>query len=277
MSVQIASGLLQIATVLYLASTAGYIWFLFNQKKQFQKTALTLMASGVLLHLASLAVEILSIGYAPVQSLSQSLSMAAFVLGAMFLWIQYRSDLKILGVFASLLLSVIMGFVWLLPHAAVEHNEILRGFWFYAHVILVFAGEAALALACGTGILYLLQEKGIKTKAPGFFFRRLPSLDFLDQVGYTCLTTGFALVTIGLITGFVYAKTVWGRFWSWDPKEVFSVGTWLIYAALFHLRLYYGWRGRKFAVMTMICFLIIVLTFIGVKIFIGGHHYSFAK
>lgn len=277
MSVQMSDVLLKIATVLYFSSMAGYTGFLFSQKKVYQKTGLFLITSAVLLHFISMAVYTLSNRYFPIQNLSQSFSVSAFALGCMFLFFQYKSDLKILGVFASFLLSIIMGIVLLIPEAPVEKNEIFKGFWFYSHILLVFMGEAALALACGTGILYLLQEKGIKTKTPGFFFKRLPSLDFLDDVGYTCLTTGFALLTIGLVTGFIYAKVIWGRFWSWDPKEVASVGTWLIYAALLHLRFYSGWRGQKSAIMTIIGFFIIIFTFIGVNILIGGHHDTFTK
>jgi cytochrome c-type biogenesis protein CcsB len=277
MSVRIDDMLLQIATVLYFFSMAGYGGFLFSQKKLYQKGGLCLVASAVLLHFVSMAAYTLSNRHVPIQNLSQSLSVSAFALGCMFLFFQYKSDLKILGVFASVLLSVTMGIAWLIPEAPVEKNEIFKGFWFYSHILLIFAGEAALSLACGTGILYLLQEKGIKTKTPGFFFKRLPSLDFLDDAGYTCLTTGFALMTIGLVTGFIYAKVIWGRFWSWDPKEIASVGTWLIYAALLHLRFYSGWRGRKSAIMTIIGFSIIIFTFIGVNLLIGGHHDTFTK
>ena len=182
MNDQTTDVLLQIATALYFTSLAGYAGFLFTQKKVYQKTALCLIASGVLIHFISLVVYTLSNRYVPIQNLSQSLSVSAFALGCMFLFFQYKSDLKILGVFASALLTVIMGIALMIPEAPVVRNEIFKGFWFYSHILLIFSGEAALALACGTGILYLLQEKGIKTKTPGFFFKRLPSLDFLDDV-----------------------------------------------------------------------------------------------
>ncbi|RLC03482.1 MAG: c-type cytochrome biogenesis protein CcsB [Deltaproteobacteria bacterium] len=255
----------------------GYLLFLFNQKSTYQRSALYLISTAIGFHFVSMVIYTIATQHVPIQNLSQSLSVAAFSLGCMFLFFQYKFDLKILGVFASILLSGIMLAVLLIPDAPVEKNAVLKGFWFYSHIIMVFTGEAALALACGAGILYLLQEKGIKTKNPGFFFKRLPSLDLLDNVGYTCLTTGFALLTIGLATGFIYAKTIWGRFWSWDPKEVFSVGTWVVYAALLHLRLYSGWRGRKSAIMTIVGFLIIIFTFIGVNILLGGHHQPFTK
>ena len=277
MNLQTAGMVLQLSTVLYFISMAGYLLFLFNQKSRYQKTAFYLISTAIVFHLISIMIYTIATGHAPIQNLPQSLSLAAFALGSMFLFFQYKFNLKILGVFVSILLSAIMLAVLMIPDAPVEKNAVLKGFWFYSHILLVFAGDAALALACGAGILYLLQEKGIKTKSPGFFFKRLPSLDLLDNVGYTCLTTGFALLTIGLVAGFIYAKTIWGRFWSWDPKEVFSVGTWMVYAALLHLRLYSGWRGRKSAIMTIIGFFIIIFTFLGVNMLLGGHHQPFTK
>lgn len=277
MSLQTADTVLQITTLLYFLSMTGYVLFLFNQKSVYQKTAFLLISTAIGLHGVSILIYILVAHHVPVQNMSQNLSLAAFSLGCMFLFSQYKFNLKILGVFASILLFGIMLAVVLIPETAVEKNAALKGIWFYSHIILVFTGDAALALSCGVGILYLLQEKGIKTKSPGFFFKRLPSLDLLDNVGYTCLTTGFALLTIGLVTGFIYAKTIWGRFWSWDPKEVFSVGTWVVYAALLHLRLYSGWRGRKSAIMTIIGFFIIIFTFLGVNLLLGGHHQAFTK
>ncbi|WP_299977619.1 cytochrome c biogenesis protein CcsA [Desulfobacula sp.] len=277
MSLQTADMVLQLTTVLYFISMAGYLLFLFKQKSMYQKTAFRLITTAIVFHFISMMIYTIATRHAPIQNLSQSLSAAALALGCMFLFFQYKFDLKILGVFASALLSAIMLAVLMIPDAPVESNAVFKGFWFYSHIILVLTGEAALGLACGTGILYLLQEKGIKTKSPGFFFKRLPSLDFLDNVGYTCLTTGFALLTIGLVTGFIYAKIIWGTFWSWDPKEVFSAGTWLVYAALLHLRLYSGWRGRKSAIMTIIGFFIIMFTFLGVNMLLGGHHQAFTK
>ena len=169
MNLQTADIILKITTMLYFTSMAGYLLFLFKQKSIYQRTAFYLITTAVAFHLVSMIIYTMSTRSVPIQNLSQSLSVAAFFLGSMFLFFQYRFDLKILGVFASVLLFVIMLAVLIIPDAPVENNAILKGFWFYAHIILVFTGEAALALACGAGILYLLQEKGIKTKSPGFF------------------------------------------------------------------------------------------------------------
>lgn len=277
MTSQTAGIILQGATLLYCLSTVGYILFLFKQKLRVQRVAFRIMTTAIVLHLISIIVYTIQSGHPPIQNMAQNLSAAGFALGGMFLYFQHRFDLKIMGVFASGLVSVFMLVAWLIPDAPVVANESLKSVFVYAHIILVFMGDASLALACGGGILYLLQEKGIKTKTPGFFFKRLPSLDLLDNVGYTCLTTGFALLSVGLMIGFIYAYAIWGRFWSWDVKEVFSVGAWLVYAAMLHLRLNSGWRGHKSAVMTIIGFVIVLFTFIGVNLLLGGHHQEFTK
>lgn len=274
---QTAGTMLEFAFLLYLVSLAGYLFYLVYQKEPVHKASIFLITAGVLVHFAAIVVMGAAMGGLPVHNLVQSLSMAALAFGGMFLFVQYKFHLKMLGLFAAIILSGTMLAVMVLPDTQVVPNDILKGFWFYCHILLVFTGDAALGLACGAGILYLLQEKGIKAKTPGFFFKRLPSLDFLDLVSHACIVTGFFLLTFGLITGFVYAKAIWGRFWSWDFKEVFSMGAWLVYAVLIHLRLYSGWRGRKSAIMTIIGFAIIIFTFLGVNMFLGGHHQEFTK
>jgi hypothetical protein len=131
------------------------------------------------------------------------------------------------GFYAAPLVSLTMIAAYQMPKPVAENPQLFKSWWLAAHIITIFLGNAAFALACGLGMLYLLQENAIKRKTRGFFFSRLPSLDLLDTTGYACIVVGFTMISIGLITGVVYAKAVWGRFWSWDPKEVWSVITWL--------------------------------------------------
>jgi ABC-type transport system involved in cytochrome c biogenesis permease subunit len=85
------------------------------------------------------------------------------------------------------------------------------------------------------------------------------------------------MLTLGLVSGFVYAKSVWGNFWSWDPKEVWAGITWLLYAALLHQRLTVGWRGRRAAIMAIIGFAAVLFTFLGVNFLLEGHHGKFTR
>jgi cytochrome c-type biogenesis protein CcsB len=269
--------LLYFVTFLYIASMSGYILYLFKQKDKIEKFALLLMGTGFSFHFISLAIESLFTGTLPAHTMGQNLSIAALALSGAFIFFRYRSKLKILGVFASPLTVFIMVAALVTPVSEGKEIAAIRSVWLVSHITLIFIGEAALALACGAGILYLIQERGIKGKHTGFFYRRLPSLDLLDYTSYLCIVTGFTMLTFGLVTGFIYAKSTWGSFWSWDPKEIWSVATWLFYAALLHFRLVSGWQGRKSAIMTIIGFAALLFTFLGVNLFIESHHQIFTN
>jgi len=263
--------------LLYLASTAGYLLYLFFQKENFHRAGFYLLMAGAGIHSIHLILATVSKGQLPATNLYESLSIAAWALAVVFLLIQARYKLKILGIFAAPLAAAVMILSTRLPDAPAQTQNIFNSIWFIVHIVSVFVGEAALALACGVGILYLLQENAIKTKKRGFFYSRLPSLELLDTTGYACIVVGFTMLTIGLITGFVYAKAIWERFWSWDPKEVWSGITWILYAVLLHERLAVGWRGRRAAIMAIVGFCVVLFTFIGVNFFMTGHHGQFTK
>lgn len=263
----------------YIVSTASYLAYLFTQKDRHQSAGFWLLAAGFACHTGNLALQSIQAGHLPVQNMHGNLSIAAWAVAGVFLLFRVKFGLKILGLYAAPLAAMIMltaakAPVTTDPQAA---GGLFSSFWLVLHVVVIFLGEAAFALACGTGILYLLQENAIKSKGRRFFFKRLPSLELLDNTGYHCIIVGFTLLTFGLITGLVYAKTVWGRFWSWDPKEVWSAVSWLLYAALLHGRLTSGWRGRRAALMAIFGFIVLLFTFFGVNILFQGHHGEFTK
>ena len=263
--------------LLYLLSAAGYLAYFLLQRGYLQRAGLIVLIGGFIFHTASLGLDYFQQGYIPATNMRQSLSLAGWAVAGVFILLNYRYNLKILGVYAAPFVALIMVIVSQLPDEPSQTTRLFKSFWLVAHVTVIFLGEAAFALACGVGILYLLQENSIKTKKRRFFFKRLPSLDLLDSTGYACIVVGFTLLTIGLITGLVYAKSVWGRFWSWDPKEVWSGIAWLFYAALLHERLAVGWRGRRSAIMAIVGFGVLLFTFLGVNLFMEGHHREFTK
>ena len=262
---------------LYMLSTAGYLLYLFLQRKFLQKPGYLLLLAGFILHSVYIISAFVKSGQIPAANLRDTLSLAGWAVAGVFLVVQYRYKIRILGIFAAPCITLIMVIADYLPKEPAQAKIIFKSIWLVAHVVVIFIGEAAFALACGLGVLYLLQEKAIKNKRHRFFFRRLPSLDQLDSVGYVCIVVGFTMLTLGLITGFVYAKLVWGRFWSWDPKEVWAGITWLFYAALLHERLTVGWRGRRSAIMAIIGFGVLLFTFLGVNLLLEGHHKDFTK
>jgi len=260
---------------LYSLSTVAYVGFLFMQKKDMHRYGMWLLLAGFGVHSLSIGYWTFISGHIPVNTLRDTLSFAAWAVAGVFLLFHHRYRLKIMGIFAAPLATAVMVVVATMPATTMAAKPMLKSIWLVAHVTFIFVGEAGLALACGLGVLYLTQEKAIKSKKPGFFFRRLPSLDQLDTAGYGCILGGFLMMTLGLIMGVVYAKAIWGRFWSWDPKEVWSGISWLFYAALLHERLSVGWRGRRAAIMAIIGFAILLFTFLGVNFLLTGHHKPF--
>jgi cytochrome c-type biogenesis protein CcsB len=245
----------------YLASSLGYQGYILFQKRPLYKVSSIVLLVGFLCHTGVLGLQCYESGHVPVQNLHETLSTFGWAVVGVFLLLQMRFHLMVLGALVAPLATLSVVIASMLPRPLVELDPLFRGLWRTLHLGTLVVGNAAFAIACFAGILYLIQEKAIKDKNPGFFFRRLPSLKLLDSVGYASLIVGFPMLTFGVITGVIYAQMVRGRFWSWDPKEILGALTWLVFAALLHERLAVGWRGRRAAIMTIVGFTILLLTF----------------
>ncbi len=266
-----------IATLLYMLSTASYFAYLFLQRNWLQKTGCWLLIVGFAVQTVLIVWSFAATGHVPVNNLHETLSVTAWALVGVFLALNAKFHLKILGIYATPLAVFIMLAATQFPSQPLQPENLLKGVWLTIHVITIFTGDAALALAAGVGALYLIQERNLKRKTRNFFFSRLPSLDLLDTTGHACIVSGFTLLTMGLITGMVYARIVWGHFWSWDAKEVWSAVTWIYYAVLLHERLAVGWGGRRASIMAIIGFGVMLFTFFGVNFLLSGHHGQFTR
>ncbi len=245
----------------YIISSLGYQGYILFQKRPVYRISSIFLGIGFACHTGVLITNYIQSGYIPVHSLHEALSTFGWAVIGVFLVLQIRFHLMVLGALVAPLATLAVIISSMLPRAQVELAPFVQDLWRTVHMGTLVLGNAAFAIACLVGILYLIQEKTIKNKNQGFFFRRLPSLKLLDSTGYASLIVGFPLLTFGIISGVVYAQTVRGTFWSWDPKEIFAVVTWLVYAALLHERLAVGWQGRRAAVMTIIGFLVLLFTF----------------
>lgn len=141
----------------------------------------------------------------------------------------------------------------------------LKSNWLLIHVVVCFLGYAALTVAFGAALLYLIQDYSPR--------EALPALPMLDRLIYRAAILGFFLLTFGILTGAVWAETAWGKYWSWDPKEDASLVTWLIYAAMIHARLLKGWQGRRIAWLAVLGFLAVIFTYFGVNYLQSMHAY----
>ena len=150
----------------------------------------------------------------------------------------------------------------------------LKSQWLTFHVITAMLAYGAFAVSFGLGIMYLLkakkpEDRSTKTSRQA---SRMPSLEVLDDLSYRIVGFAFPLLTLCIITGAIWANYAWGTYWSWDPKETWSLITWIIYAGYLHARLMYGWKGRRAAWLVVFGFLAVLFTFFGVNYFLPGLH-----
>ncbi len=262
------------ALLLYGAATFCYATFLVRPGARSAVWALRLVFTGFVCHCLFTAERYLAAGHTPITNLHESLSFFSLVLVGLLLAFQSRYRSPVLGSFIAPLALLLMGAAALFPGETAPLSPALNSNWLGVHSIAAFSGYGAFAVAFCAGIMYLLQERSLKRKQRDEFSRRLPSLETLDAINYRCLTIGFPLLTVAIITGALWAESAWGSYWRWDPKETWSLITWFVYAALLHGRLTTGWRGRRAALLAIIGFAVLLFTFLGVNFLLPGQHGS---
>jgi cytochrome c-type biogenesis protein CcsB len=261
-----------LAWAAYLLSTLHYLIFAAAKKKIILSVAHYFALLGFLLHTVFLLLRAYESGHAPWVTFFESLSFFGWCIALFYFWSERQTRQRAVGVFVLPLVALFNTGASLLPRAVSELPPSLRSPWLWIHGSLSFLGHAALAILFCTGLMYLLLERQVKGKQFKSLYYFLPSLGLLDDLGYRCLASGFTLLSLGIIAGALWAEQAWGAYWSWDPKETFSLITWVIYAFLLHARLLVGWRGRKAAIVAIVGFLAVLFNFLGVNLLSWSRH-----
>lgn len=257
---------------LYGAATMLYMACLLRSTPCMGAVARKVLIAGFFAHLLATLHRFIAAGHLPITNMHESLSFFGLALVGIYLAFELRYQVSTLGSFITPVVLLMMLGSSAFPDELKPLNPALQSAWIYSHTILAFVSYAMFTVSGGTAAMYLIQSHFLKKKHLGTLFQRLPSLDKLDEIGYRCLTFGFPMLTIAIITGAIWAAQAWGSYWSWDPKETWSLITWFIYAALLHGRLTTGWRGKRAAILSLAGFLIMLFTFIGVNLWIPGLH-----
>ena len=262
----------RIALVAYFVSTAGYVSSLFAGRVRVAKASMWVLFLAFALHTVYIVIQWTGAASIPSADIYGSLSFVAWVISGAYLAFQTTTKTRVLGAFVSpaVLVMMIAASAGLMDGASIP--SALRGPWVPVHVVLLLAGGALFALACLAGTMYLVQDNLIRNKKVRGFSSLLPSLRDLDRINHICIAWGFPLLTFGIIAGSIWARTVWGSNWHWDPKQVFTAVSWVIYAILVHQRIVIGWSGRKAALLSIIAFAGLLFAFIGVNVFFVTMH-----
>ncbi len=264
--------LFSLTTLIYLAASVLYLAAMIGKRQQAGRIGRWVLLAGIIVHATCFGVRHSTAGGTPVTSLNESLAFFAWCLVLLFLLLDLRFRLSVMGAFAAPLAFVLMISSALSPNVVVQLNPVLKSWLFPVHIAFAFLGNAAFALSFGAGVMYLIQNRMLKSKRFTGVYQLLPSLDTLDKVNYTCLSVGFPLMTLGIISGAFWANIAWGNYWNWDPKETWALITWFLYAGLLHGRLTVGWRGRKAALFSIVAFMFLLFTYLGVNLLLGGYH-----
>lgn len=261
-----------LAVFFYASGTISHLAYIISLRDLFSRIGTGLLFLGFVLHTTALIFRYYAAGYLPITNLHESFSFFGWAIVLVYVVVNTKYRIRVLGAFVAPIVLILVVIGLALPKEILPLHPALRSFWLPFHAIFAFLGDAVFALAFCAGIMYLIQEQQIKSRKTGGLLMRLPSLEVLDELNYRSLTLGFPLLTVGIITGSVWASYAWGSYWSWDPKETWSLITWFLYAALLHQRLAIGWRGKKAAVMAIVGFLSVLFTFLGVNLVLSGLH-----
>ena len=214
----------------------------------------------------------LGIGHAPLSNLYESLVFFSWTILIIYLFVERKYKNRTIGAFVTPLAFFAMAYASLHNNSIQPLIPALKSNWLIAHVITCFIGYAAFAIAFGTSGMYLIKKRD--TEGKSLLLKRFPKENIIDELTYQMIMLGFLFLSIGIITGAVWANSAWGRYWGWDPKETWSLITWFIYATLLHAKMMRGWHGKRIAYLSIAGFAAVLFTYFGVNLLPGLHSYG---
>ena len=245
------------------------------------RVAVALSILGVLIHAAGVVTRALGAGRVPWGNMYEFLTTGAFVAVAVFLVALIRRDLRFLGTFVIGLAIIMLVAASVAFWTPVGHLvPALQSYWLIIHVSIAVLSSALFTLTFAMSALQLLQSHREKKLAAGgadnlAFMRVVPNALSLENLSYRINTVAFVGWTFTLMFGAIWAEKAWGRFWGWDPKEVWTFVIWVVYAGYLHARATRGWTGTRAAWLSIVGYACVIINFTLVNtVFNGLHSYS---
>jgi cytochrome c-type biogenesis protein CcsB len=254
----ITIGLYAITSALYLYS------FAFKNEKTLG-IAVYLAIFCFSLHTAAILARYAAIGNLPVSGDYETALSGSWVIVLMTLYISLRhTSLRPVGVATVPFSLLLLGLGLMLNPVLAPMAASVRSFWLYIHVLFAQIAFGAYTIASGMAVLFLLKEK----KPDKEFYAKFPHLPKLDELMFRFVVFGFITDAVMIASGAVWAKNLWGNYWSWDPVEMWSLVTWLLYGLALHLRVTMGWKGKKMAWIVITALSAMIITFFGINLFV---------
>lgn len=263
---------LRVALICYAVGLLYALVALSRTTETLSKVALHAAYLGMVFHFVSLTEAVVEAGQFTLASAHNSESLLAFLIMVVFMlaYLVYKTTSPGIVVFPLVFLLTFVAATGQQP--LVFTSAAMKRGWLAAHILMIFTGYAALFLSFGASLLYLLQERALKSKTASGMFSRLPSLQVIDDIGYRSLMLGFPFMTLGLVAGTVVAQSTYGRVDFLDPKILLSVLMWAVYLVMVYTRWNAGWRGRRAAMLASAAFVTAIVAW-AANYFSGMHRF----
>lgn len=263
----IESVLFWAALILYSVAAGGYSYSIVFKNDKVMPKLVAIIFISALLHTGAIAARVHAQGHFPWSSDYDNGLMGGWFIIVATLYVVWRQKpLRILGAATLPAVILIMGYGVMRRPVLEPMSATLKSFWLYIHVFFAWISFGAYALAMGAGVVYLLRERA-HTKGEGTaYFEQLPSQERLDELMFRYLVFGFVNNAVMIAAGAIWAKDLWGNYWSWDPVETWSLVSWLMYGLAIHLRITMGWRGTRFAWISVLALSTVIINFFGVTL-----------
>lgn len=248
----------------YFGGTLLFLLYLWHRSEVISKISLVVTGLGFVSHTAALIIAMVEIGHVPIMSFKDAMSFFAWGLVLVYLIVGVKRGLEVLGAFILPLAFLSLVSANLAPHEETTIAPVFQAVW--VHVTLSILGTIGFAVAFVAGLMYLMQERLLKSKRFNVLYFKLPPLDFLDSLNQRSILFGFPLLTLGILTGAVSAQLTIGSYLSWNSEQIWALITWVFYFAVLMGRVTAGWRAKKAAYLTILGFAGVILTFVGILI-----------
>jgi len=267
-----------ISLVLYALATGGYVYALVFRNERVLSPLSLVIAVGLICETIAIWGRFDATGHLP-WSGDYEISLIGSYLIIFFslLVTMRRPNLRLMGLAVLPFVVLLMGFGVMRQPTLAPLNATLKTVWLYIHVYFAMISFGAYTLAMGTGILYLVKRKTEATASEDMnpLIRQLPSLERLDELTFRYIVFGFITDAFMIAAGAIWAKDLWGSYWSWDPVETWSLISWLIYGLAIHLRLTMGWRGGRFAWLAIGAISSVLIAYFGVTFVVNSSIHMF--
>jgi cytochrome c-type biogenesis protein CcsB len=254
---------LSLALMGYFAGAVGHIYYFLSRRTKILWTATVFVGIGFASHTAALITRFADLGTIPVTQPFDFLMVFAWVVILAYGAAQIRFRMPHLGLFMVPVAVLVLAAAFLQPRARVVDPPPFGSVWLTIHVAMAFLGAATFVVLFSMGIMYMIQERQLKQKNFGTWFYRLPSLDVLDGGSFWALALGFPMMTLGLISGMVWAAYVRGSYWNLSLERILPLLIiWAAYGLLLFGRVAAGWRGRRAAWFSVLGFFGVLISYI---------------